>query len=93
MDVTELRKLISEIKESKQSNKEQHFGNLYPEFKKKYPVMFKLACNGQLDKQNIEFMLTMLEQVQNKEKSQHDASVVVGQMLFDKYVDPQINPQ
>ena len=36
----------------------------------------------------LQLMFNMASKVSNKETTQHDASVAVGQVLYDKYVDP-----
>ena len=90
MDPQEIRNIIKVIQTSSMSNKEKHFENVFSEFKEKYPMCFKLACTSRLDDANLNFMLNMLEDMNNKKKTQHDASVAVGQMLFDKYVEPKV---
>ena len=72
------------------ANKERYFFDVYAEFADKYPAVYKMACGPKIDKQNLEFMLNMLSKIDKKELNQHDASVSVGQMLFEKYVDASV---
>jgi hypothetical protein len=91
MDSEKIREIISEIQSSIRHDKEEYFSNKYSEFKEKYPMMLAIACTTKLDMNNLDFMFKLLGQIHNKEKSQFDASAQVGQMLFDRYVDPKIN--
>ena len=43
------------------------------------------------DKQSLYTMLLLLEKMGRSEMSQHDASVIVGQRLFDKYVQTRLD--
>ncbi len=82
--------ILNKILESEITNKEEHFGKEYPNFKAKYPVLFKTACDGNIDKSNLSFMMNVLERMENNGVTQHDGSVEVGQMLYSKYVEPQV---
>lgn len=83
--------IISEITKSNIVNKEKYFEEKYPHFKDKYPHLLRTVCEGKIDKNNIHFMLSMLNKMENNNMSQYDASVEVGTMLFKKYVEPKIN--
>lgn len=91
MDPTDIENIVVIIQNSTQKNKEEHYANIYPEFKQKYPLIYTMVCTTKMDMNNLKFMLTMLAQMHKNEKTQYDASADVGQMLFDKYVDPKIN--
>ena len=41
-----------------------------------------------MDLTTLEYMVNMAQQVKNKNKTQHDASVEVGQKLVDDFVRP-----
>ena len=86
----DIRAIVTEIQNSKVKDKEAHFKEVYPEFIAKYPMIFKMACTSRVDMANLDFMLGMLEKM-NSGTTQYDASAEVGQMLFDKYVDPKLD--
>ena len=88
MDPEEIKTIVQTIQSSHHKNKEAYFAEEYKEFKEKYPVLYSRACSGKTE--NLDFMLNMLKQINNNQKSQFDASAAVGQMLYDKYVDPKI---
>lgn len=85
----QIMKIVRTISQSEVKDKDSHFSSLYKGFKKQYPILFDLACrSGQtMDIETLSFMLDMLDKVNNKETTQADASVVVGQQVFNKFVD------
>jgi hypothetical protein len=57
-----------------------------PEFIEKYKNLFEMITQeGGYDKQNLKTMLVLLEKM-DKGLSQHQASVIVGKKLSDKYI-------
>ena len=82
--------IVNKILESPLENKEEYFGTKYPNFKNKYPVLFKTACDGTIDMRNLEFMMNALAQMEMNGVSQYDASAQVGQMLYERYVEPTL---
>ena len=89
-DRDQIRRIINKITTSSIKNKETHFSDEYPDFKKKYPGLFEMACNNRLNHQNLDFMLSMLQKMENEKMTQYDASAQVGTMLFQKYVEPNL---
>ena len=87
----DIRAIVSDIQKSQVVDKEKHFFDIYPEFAEKYPMFFKIACSETIDLPTLNFMLNTLDKMTNKETTEYNASAQVGQMLFDKYVDPKIN--
>lgn len=85
-----IRRIIKRITESTVENKEEYFGQMYPNFKEKYPVLFQKVCDGDLDINNLNYMLGLLEKIENENLSQFDASANVGQMLYARYVEPSL---
>jgi hypothetical protein len=61
-----------------------------PEFIEKYPELFKKIINRQ-DLSPIQTMLAMLDRMGEGSISQHQASVIIGKKLVDKFVTPQLN--
>lgn len=59
---------------------------LYEEF----PSIFEMHYEGKLDEKFFN-MLKLRHQIEKGEISEDDASKIVGQMLFDKYVAPVVN--
>lgn len=61
---------------------------LYDEF----PTIFNMHMNGKLD-QTFFDMLQLKRKIETGEMTEDQASIVVGQKLFNKYVDPIIKNQ
>lgn len=84
-------RIVDYIQNSSVPNKSEHFSVKYKNFKEKYPTLFEIACREEkIDRTMFNMMLEKAKAVKRKELSQHDASVEVGQTLYDKYVDPLI---
>jgi hypothetical protein len=78
--VQELRTLgrtISEIKD------------LLPEFHRDFPYLFEMVTeNPDFDQASLKTMLAMLERMGQGSMNHHQATVVVGQRLAEKYIKP-----
>ena len=62
---------------------------LEPEFSEKYKNLFDtLTQAGGYNKQHLTTMLALLDRMGKGELNQHQASVIVGQKLAEKYVTP-----
>jgi arginine/lysine/ornithine decarboxylase len=61
-----------------------------PEFIENYPELYKKISNRQ-DLAPIQSMLSLLDRMGEGNLSQHQASVIVGKKLVDRYVTPQLN--
>jgi hypothetical protein len=91
MDPQSVYDIVKYIQSSTIENKEEYFANKYKVFKQNYPILFEKACGAEkIDENMLQLMFNMVAKISNKETTQYDASVVVGQVLYDKYVDPVI---
>ncbi len=61
-----------------------------PEFAEKYPELFQKIIKNQ-DLSPIQSMLAMLDRMGEGSISQHQASIIIGKKLVDKFVNPQLN--
>jgi len=61
-----------------------------PQFIEHYPELFKKIINKQ-DLAPIQSMLAMLDKMGEGNLSQHQASVIIGKKLVDRYVTPQLD--
>lgn len=61
-----------------------------PEFVERYPELFKKMIENS-DLTPIHSMLAMLDQMGNGNLNQHQASIIVGKNLMDRYITPQLN--
>ena len=60
-----------------------------PVFVRDYKNLFEMVTAPTYNKQNLKTMLAMLDRMGSGELSQHQASVIVGKQLADKYIKPE----
>lgn len=61
-----------------------------PQFHERYPELFKKIIQKQ-DLSPIQSMLAMLDRMGEGNITQHQASVIIGKKLVDRFVSPQLN--
>ena len=67
---------------------------LMPEFKRDYRILYTTLTSPEgYDKKSLQTMLFMLEKMGTGQLSQNDASVIVGQRVYDTFVKPQVDQQ
>jgi type III secretory pathway component EscR len=81
--------IINEIRTKIEKNKIVTESD-YTEFVKEYPNLYSMCLSKNFNKEQMNFFLTKLKQIENNEKTQHDASVDIGTQLVNKYVKSQI---
>ncbi len=84
---------LRKYKKLKQTNNTLWLKKLEEENKKlymEYPTIFKMHIEGKLD-ETFFYMLQMRHKIEKGEMTEDQASVLVGQKLFNRYVDPVIN--
>jgi hypothetical protein len=88
-----VRSSLQKIKELRQQGKTPiEITEQLGRFAEDYPQLFKMALR--MDPSNeasMRTMLAMLDRMGTGELSQHQASVIVGQRLYDTYVKPNID--
>lgn len=101
MKIEKLKRISDEIIDSDVEDEEERkelFKVKYPNFADKYPTLFGTCCASisgpdRIKCRNyVEFLLGMLAQTQSETDaiSTHDASVSVGQRLYDDFVAPVV---
>ena len=69
---------------------EEQIREKVPEFAERYPELFQ-KLNKHEDLSPIQSMLAMLDRMGEGNITQHQASVIIGKKLVDKFVNPQLN--
>ena len=59
-------------------------------FKDQFPFLYKMVIKPNYDKATLKTMLVMLDKMGDGSMSQHQASVLIGGRLVDKYVKPDL---
>lgn len=92
MDATTILQIVESIYTSKyEGDKKQKFQKEYTDFAKEKPVLFEMACTKDFDFERFKSMLVLKESIEKGKISQHDASVKVGNVLYDAYVKNKIS--
>jgi hypothetical protein len=100
MKLDKLRRITDEIIDSEVTDpdaRKEMYATKYPNFAEKYPTLFGTCCASCSDaekaktKSYVMFLLDMLEKTHTESMSTHDASVCVGQRLYDDFVAPNLN--
>jgi hypothetical protein len=69
---------------------EEFIRSANPEFLEEYPELFKKIIKKE-DLTPMYNMLQLLDKMGDGKLSQHEASIVIGKSLVDRYVTPQLN--
>jgi hypothetical protein len=64
--------------------------NEVKDFVTNYPRLFEMVTRPGYDKSQVRTMLAMLDRMGSGELSQHQASMIVGQKVFNTYVTPSL---
>ena len=90
-----VRDMITLVENSLRDGKSKdEIKQLMPTFVESYSNLFDTLTNpGGYDKNNLKTMLAMLDRMASNDLSQHQASVIVGKKLAEKYIKPDELPQ
>lgn len=91
MEPKEILKIAKEIRNSSHPNKKLSFTAKYKSFTQQYPLLFDMCCDDSSDFSHLEFMIEMMQKVQDNKKSAEVANVDVGQKMFDHFVKPLVD--
>ena len=69
---------------------EEQIRTKVPDFAERYPELFQKIIKKE-DLSPIQSMLVMLDRMGEGALSQHQASIIIGKKLVDKFVNPQLN--
>ena len=69
---------------------EEQIREKVPEFAEKYPELFSKLIKKE-DLTPIQSMLAMLDRMGEGNISQHQASIIIGKKLVDKFINPELN--
>jgi hypothetical protein len=84
-----IKEITAQVAQGKGSDEIKLNAN-HAAFAKAYPELFKKVIEKQ-DLSHLGVMLNALDKMETGSLSQHQASILVGQRLVDKFVKPQLN--
>jgi hypothetical protein len=92
-ETEDIMKVVQTIHDSGKNRIEREFKNKgqYPKFEKRYPMLYRLACEDHLDISTLNYMMNMRNQVLNNERSVESASRIVGDKFYKQFVKPVVN--
>jgi len=73
-----------------QKDRARIFRRKYPEFAERFSSLFDMACAQSFDMTCLESMLNLRDRILGNQMTVDDASKVVGQGLYDKYVKDKV---
>jgi len=86
-----VRDSIAQIDKMKAAGKsEEDIEKEVGPFKEQFPFLYKMVIKPNYDKTTLKTMLLMLDKIGEGSMSQHQASVLIGGRLVDKYVKPDL---
>jgi hypothetical protein len=84
-----VKKCVDEVLFLKRTGKTQEeIKQLTGSFHEMYPTLFLKMFEANFDFNNFQTMMGLLNRMGDKSLTQHQASVIVGQRMVDKYIKP-----
>lgn len=90
-NIKKLQKDVAPFMHLEENERLEKMYNTHTEFAEECPALFMGIVKGTLDPEKLNYMLNMSKSVERGNLTFDQASVVVGQQLFDDYVKPVIN--
>jgi hypothetical protein len=83
-----IRAMVKRVQELKASGRTAYeIKNLLPEFYRDHPYLFDMVTeNDNYDQASLNTMLSMLERIGNGDMNHHQATVIVGKRLAEKFI-------
>jgi hypothetical protein len=86
------RSMVKRVQEFQKAGRPvEQIKEILPEFVRDYPQLFSMLTQPEgYDKASLESMLTLLDRIGGGSMNHHQASVIVGHQLIEKFVKPQL---
>lgn len=84
-------KMGIDFKNSNQEEFKTHMEDKYKYLKESSKTLFKNVLEDKVEKRNFQFLLSMMREVYNKNKSPDQADSIVGEEFANKYLKPHID--
>lgn len=88
LDTTTIQIIVKDIQSSKSrdvSARKTVYEAKYPSFAESYPMLFDMACGLDFDYAKFNMMMSIREQIANKDRTVEDASKEIGQKFYTMY--------
>ena len=97
---SQIREVLNDIKKQRKIQKKlvkKNYDDFFKQMKTKHsnfanelPGLFEKSVKGELNMAMMNIMLSMMSKIQNNQITEETASVQIGQILAEKYVNPVI---
>lgn len=86
------RDMVNRVQELQKAGRPvEQIKEILPEFARDYPQLFLMLTQPEgYDKASLESMLKLLDRIGSGAIKHHQASVIIGQELLNKFVKPQL---
>lgn len=85
-----VRRMIQEVELALQTQTPAQVSSQFADYQKEFPKLFEMVLTRTYNREIMATLIDQYERVERGTKSQHDASVVVGTVLVDTIVKPQL---
>lgn len=84
--------IVNDIRaiQARPKDRERTAAKRYPEFRERYPFLFDMVCGESFDYQRFEYMMNLKANVDRAKLTQEQASVKVGQDLYNVYIRDKV---
>ncbi len=85
-----VRRMIQEVETALETQTPAQVSAQFADYQKELPKLFEMVLTRTYNREIMATLIDQFERVERGSKSQHDASVVVGTVLVDTIVKPQL---
>ena len=85
-----VRRMIQEVELALETQTPAQVSSQFADYQKEFPKLFEMVLTRTYNREIMATLIDQYERVERGTKSQHDASVVVGTVLVDTIVKPQL---
>jgi hypothetical protein len=85
-----VRRMIQDVELALQTQTPAQVSSQFADYQKEFPKLFEMVLTRTYNREIMSTLIDQYERVERGTKSQHDASVVVGTVLVDTIVKPQL---
>ena len=84
------RRMVEEVREALRTSSAAVVASKFTDYQKEFPTLFATLLRPDYPRDVLEMLLSQYEKIETGQTTQHDASVVVGTVLVDRFVKNQL---
>lgn len=88
----EIVAIVNDIRaiQARPKDRERTAAKRYPEFRERYPFLFDMVCGESFDHGRFQYMMNLKATVDRSQMTQEQASIKIGQDLYNVYVRDKV---